>query len=196
MSATGGALDVASQTSVEADGEYEGSESDLDWEPAQDVGGAFQTMASTESNLGTLFEHYSLFQSEPGTWCSAQGENSHAASDELPEDTVAGCDDHLSGPNLSILPENHMSDGCGLRTWSGADAAASVGPPRADAARALFDQYALFGAEPGAWSKDNDCSTGCSSEIESAEVTEEAASDVSSADDEMNIFHLDDLIEQ
>lgn len=73
VSAAGMELDATSESSEEADGEWEGTESDSDWEAAQDSG-AFQAVASCTSNIGMLFEHYSLFQSEPGTWCPAQGE--------------------------------------------------------------------------------------------------------------------------
>jgi hypothetical protein len=59
----------------------------------------------------------------------------------------------------------------------------------------LFDHYSLFGAAPGAWSKDGDCSTGCASESESAETTQEVASD-SSFDEDVDTACLEDLVGQ
>lgn len=84
VSAPGIELDATSETSQEADGEPEGVESDSDWEAIQDSG-VFQAVASSTCNIGMLFEHYSLFQSEPGTWCPAQRER---IDDEADNDSL------------------------------------------------------------------------------------------------------------
>jgi hypothetical protein len=147
-----------SESSVVADGEYEVANSDVDWEASQD---------STNCKLGMLFEHYALFQSEPGTWCPAQGEGSDDASEDSMEDVADGCGS-LEG----------LAD-----------------PPLNDPARLLFEQYSLFEAEPGTWSKDSDCSTNYSSENESAEAAEDGISCVNSVA-ERDSDHLEDLVAQ
>jgi hypothetical protein len=184
-------LELTSDSETSVDGEYDAdAESNSDWEATEDF--TFQSVACTERNLGMLFEHYSLFQSEPGTWSPAQGED----SDEASEDIAKGHDDLLSGSSVSILPGNDAiidaahetlanDDDCAAQSCS-ADEAGTLMEPLADpphdgAASALFEQYSLFGAQPGTWSKDSDCSTSCSSESESTEgTTEDLASDMNS----------------
>jgi len=112
------------------------------------------------------------------------------------EHTAEACDDSLSR-RMNILSDSHnvlvdagqgawAKDGYAAKSCSveGADVSMEgpsqglVGPPHDDAAKALFEQYSLFGAAPGTWCKDSDCSTDCSSDSEAAEATEDLPLDV------------------
>jgi hypothetical protein len=156
-SAAGSDLGAASEISVDKDREYEGAESDVDWEPLQDSGGASHVVADATSKLGMLCDHDALF-SGPNASSSIKSHPLHAGQGTL------------------------AIDGSTFETCSADEAALEEGPleefvPCGPAARTLFEQYSLFGAEPGTWSKDSDCSTSYSSKSESVMATQDIASD-------------------
>lgn len=123
-----------------------------------------------------LLESYGAFGATPGTWDAASAKlnmASEALAEEEGEHTATESDDsdwelvQDSGASLQAVTESSL----GL----------------------LFDHYSLFGAAPGAWSKDGSC-TGRASESESAE-TQEVASD-SSFDEDVDTACLEDLVGQ